>query len=61
MSLSRFYIFLSNPELEYYILNELADFEIGNHPTIVSYDLEQTKNKIRVAHFEYNQTDKRYK
>lgn len=60
MSLSRFYIFLHNSELNHYILNELADFELGNHPIIVVYDLEQTENKIRVAHFEYSQTDKRY-
>ncbi|MFS7201284.1 helix-turn-helix domain-containing protein [Carnobacterium divergens] len=60
MSLSRFYVFLPNPELEHYIVKELADFEMGAHPIIVVYDLEQTENKIRVAHFEYNQMDKRY-
>lgn len=60
MNLSRFYVFLPNPELNYYILNELTDFEFGDHPIIVVYDLEQTENKIRVAHFEYDQMDKRY-
>ncbi|EAC9157995.1 hypothetical protein Y474_03200 [Listeria monocytogenes] len=60
MSHSRFYVFLPKPELEHYIVNELADFEMGDYPIIVVYDLEQTENKIRVAHFEYNQMDKRY-
>ncbi len=39
MSLSRFYVFLPKPELEHYIVNELADFEMGDHPIIVVYDL----------------------
>lgn len=61
MSLSRFYVFLPNPKLNYYILNELTDFEFGDHPIIVVYDLEQTENKIRVAHFEYKNVDRSYK
>lgn len=60
MSLSRFYIFLPNPELNHYIINELSYFELGDHPTIVIYDLEQTENKIRVAHFKYSHTTERY-
>ena len=60
MSLSRLYVFLPNPELNHYILNELADFEMGDHPIIVIYDLEQTENKIRVAHFKYSHTAERY-
>lgn len=59
MSLSRLYV-LPNPELNHYILNELADFEMGDHPIIVIYDLEQTENKIRVAHFKYSHTAERY-
>lgn len=60
MSLSRFYVFLPNPDLNYYIVDELIEFGFGEHPLIIVYDLEQTENKIRVAHFEYNNTKKSY-
>lgn len=60
MSLSRIYIFLTNQELHHYILNDLSDFNIGEHPSFVIYDVENTENKIRVAHFKYNKKVKNY-
>ena len=60
MSLPRFYIFLTNPDLHHYILNELAYFETEEQPKFVVYDLENVEKNLRVAHFEYSNLANNY-
>ncbi|MGE7951559.1 hypothetical protein [Lysinibacillus xylanilyticus] len=60
MSLPRFYIFLTNPDLHHYILNELAYFKTEEQPKFVVYDLENVEKNLRVAHFEYSNVANNY-